>query len=68
VNETPDGNVTSRFAAGRSILGGMREALEGLGSGPSRGHLPPGSAERRWSEGHFSSGGGRESPPGSERR
>ena len=32
MNETPDGNVTSRFAAGRSILGGMREALEGVGS------------------------------------
>jgi len=32
----------------------------GLGSGPSRDRLSPGSAERRWSKGHFSSGGGRE--------
>ena len=32
-------------------------------SGHSRDRLPPGSVQRRWSEGYFSSGGGRESNP-----
>jgi len=37
-------------------------------SGHSRDRLPPGSVQRRWSEGYFSSGGGRESnPPASPR-
>jgi len=39
------------------------DAVARAGIGPSRDRLSTGSAERRWSEGAFSSGGGRESNP-----
>jgi hypothetical protein len=39
------------------------DAVQRLGSGPSRGRHSPSSAERRWSEDAFGGGGGRESNP-----
>jgi WD40 repeat protein/DNA-binding SARP family transcriptional activator/class 3 adenylate cyclase len=44
VNETPDGNATYRFAAGRPILGGMREALEASRSSNRGDPREPGQA------------------------
>jgi WD40 repeat protein/DNA-binding SARP family transcriptional activator len=44
VNETPDGDPTYRFAAGRPILGGMREALEASRSSNRPDPREPGQA------------------------
>src|SRR6266545_4175448 len=42
---------------------GVVDAVRRPRSGPSRDRLSPGSAQRRWSERAFGSGGGRESNP-----